>query len=96
MAKIEFFDAAEAVTQEPLLGESGHLPTDALFGLSDSKSVWADNGSVLTQSIYVGSELRYVAKYSYSFVASPSVDKRISRVTLYNRRRIQTYRELSN
>jgi hypothetical protein len=48
MAKIEFFDAAGAVNRKPLLGESGYLPTDALFGLSDSKSACADSGSVLT------------------------------------------------
>lgn len=82
MAKIEFFNAAGAVNQEPLLGESGHLATDTLFGLSDSKSIWADNGSVLTQSIYVGSELRLVAKHAYSVVTSPSVDKRISHIAL--------------
>jgi hypothetical protein len=48
MAKIEFFDSAGAVSQEPLLGENGYLTTDAHFGLSDTTSVWADSGSVLS------------------------------------------------
>jgi hypothetical protein len=63
MAKIEFLEAAGAVGQQPMLGVSGRFEAVLLFNLSDAKSVWAEIGISLAESVDVALLPRYQTMY---------------------------------
>jgi hypothetical protein len=85
MATIKYYDQLGVTSAFGLIGESGYLPLDGLVSdFSNYTEKWADNGTKVSQRLYLGATLGYTLEYTYSSITSPAPDKIISQVSAYN------------